>query len=107
MSELKELNQDNFSREVLEAEGTVLVDFTAEWCGPCKKLHPILQELAQEYGERLKVGTLDVGVHASIASQYGVLSLPTVLFFRGGEVREKMVGLASKDKLSKVIDRLG
>jgi thioredoxin 1 len=100
------LTRNNFSQEVLEADGPVLVDFSAEWCGPCKKLHPIIEELAVEYGERLKVGTVDVGVETDIASRYGVMSVPTMLFFKSGEVREKIIGLASKEKLKATIDRI-
>ena len=100
------LTRDNFSQEVLEADGPVLVDFSAEWCGPCKKLHPIIEELAVEYGARLKVGTVDVGEETDIASRYGVMSVPTLLFFKSGEVREKIIGLTSKEKLKATIDRI-
>lgn len=102
---MKTLTQANFAEEVLTSAGPVLVDFSAEWCGPCKKLHPIIEDLAREYDGRLSVGTVDVGREAGIAGQYGVLSLPTILLFKGGAVQERIVGLTSRDKLAQLIDR--
>ena len=106
MAKIRELTEAEFDLEVLKADEPVLVDFGAEWCGPCKKLAPIVEELATEMNGTLKVFAVDVGVQPGIATRYGVLSVPTVLLFRGGELRERIVGLTSKDKLVKTIQRL-
>ena len=106
MANVVEFTETGWDEEVLKAEGPVLVDFTADWCGPCKKLAPIVAELSQQYDGKVKVGKLDVGAHASIASRYGVLSIPTVIIFKGGEIRQKFVGLPARDKLIESIDSL-
>jgi thioredoxin 1 len=84
---------------VTNANGLVIVDFGATWCGPCKKLDPMLEELAQVYGDRVKVRKLDVGEAPATAQKYKVLSVPRVLFFRDGMVREQITGLVSKQRL--------
>ena len=106
MAKIRELTEAEFDAEVLKAPEPVLVDFGAEWCGPCKKLAPIVEELATEMTGHLRVYAVDVGVQPGIAQRYGVLSLPTVLFFRNGELRDRIVGLTSKDKLIKTIEKI-
>ena len=106
MSKIRGLTESEFDAEVLKAEGPVLVDFGAEWCGPCKTLEPIVEELATEMNGKLRVFAVDVGAEPNIAQRFGVLSLPTVLFFRGGELKDRIVGLTSKDKLVKTIQRI-
>jgi len=100
-----ELNENNFEQEVLKANTPVLVDFWAVWCGPCKMIAPIVDELAVEYEGKLKIGKVDVDNHQQIAMQYGIRSIPTLLVFKGGKVVEQIVGAAPKksliEKLSK------
>jgi thioredoxin 1 len=100
-----ELSEMNFEQEVLKASTPVLVDFWAVWCGPCKMIAPIVDELAVEYEGKLKFGKVDVDNHQQIAMQYGIRSIPTLLIFKDGKVVEQIVGAAPKksliDKLSK------
>jgi thioredoxin 1 len=100
-----ELTIENFDQEVLKSASPVLVDFWAVWCGPCKMIAPIVDELATELDGKLKVGKVDVDNHQQIAMQFGIRSIPTLLVFKGGKVVEQIVGAAPKktlvDKLSK------
>jgi len=100
-----ELTDANFEQEVLKANIPVLVDFWAVWCGPCTMIAPTVEELAQEYDGKLKVGKVDVDNYQRIAMQYGIRSIPTLLVFQGGKVVEQIVGAAPKkaliEKLSK------
>jgi thioredoxin 1 len=100
------LTQDNFAKEVLESPQPVLVDFWAEWCGPCKMLAPILDELAQEYDGRLRIGKVNIDEHQELAAQYGIRSIPTLLLFKQGQVADQIVGLRSKKELKGSVDRL-
>jgi len=106
MSQIVHADDGNFEAEVLQAEGTVLVDFCAAWCGPCKKLEPIVQELAGEYDGRLKVVKVDVDKAPQSAAKFGVMSVPTVLLFHGGAVKDQVVGLIAKRALSDRVDRV-
>ncbi|MGD0590057.1 MAG: thioredoxin [Bacteroidota bacterium] len=100
-----ELAEETFEQEVLKATIPVLVDFWAAWCGPCKMIAPIVEELATEYEGKLKIGKVDVDNHQKIAMQFGIRSIPTLLIFKGGKVVEQIVGAAPKktlvEKLSK------
>jgi thioredoxin 1 len=102
----KELNEDNFEQEVLQAGEPVLVDFWAEWCMPCKALGPTIDELAADYAGRVKVGKVDTDANQSLSAQYQVSSIPTVMLFKDGEVREKFVGLRSKKDFAASLDQL-
>lgn len=106
MSQVYEANDSNFDAEVLQAELPVLVDFSATWCGPCKKLEPIVHELAGDFADRLKVVKVNVDNAAVTAAKYGVLSVPTLLLIRNGEVKEQVVGLLSKQALTDKVEKV-
>ena len=106
MSEnLHNLSDSNFDESVIKSEVPVLVDFWAEWCGPCRMLAPTVEALASDYSGRLTVGKLNVDDNPNVASQFGIRSIPTLLLFKGGEVVESVVGLADKTRLQSVIDK--
>jgi thioredoxin 1 len=105
MSAIVNATDTNFESEVLASAGTVLVDFSAVWCGPCKKLEPIVHEIAAEYGERLKVVKVDVDHAPGTAARFGVLSIPTLMIFSGGKVKDQYVGLLSKKALADRVDK--
>ena len=100
------LNQGNFSAEVLNSATPVLVDFWAEWCGPCKMIAPILDEIASEYDGKVKVGKVNIDEEQPIATQYGIRAIPTLLIFKDGEVAEQVVGLRSKRDLKANLDKV-
>ena len=107
MSELtKAVTDESFKQDVLEASGAVLVDFWAEWCGPCKMIGPILDELATEYSGRVKIGKVNIDEHQGLATEYGIRSIPTLLVFHQGQVVDQMVGLRSKRDLKASLDRV-
>jgi len=91
-----ELNETNFESEVLQSNQTVLVDFWAEWCGPCKMLAPALEEVAVEQAGRVKVAKVNVDENPALAARFGIQSIPTLLYFAGGELRDKSVGVVGK-----------
>ncbi len=106
MSDVLHLTDDNFESEVIQSEVPVLVDFSATWCGPCKKLEPIVEELAGEYAGKIKVAHVDVDQARQTAMKFGVMSVPTVLYMKGGEVKDTQIGLAPKDKMAEKLDAL-
>jgi len=101
-----EVDDGNFENEVLRSAVPVLLDFSAEWCGPCKRLQPIVEALALEYDGRLKVAHLDIDKAQATAVRYGIMSVPTVLLFKGGKVQDQLLGYVPKDKLIEKIDPL-
>jgi thioredoxin 1 len=102
---LAEFTDDNFKSEVLESSVPVVVDFWAQWCGPCKMLTPIVEELAQTYTGRVKIGKLNIDDSPATASRYSVISIPTLLFIKGGSVIDQHVGLLAKKALQAKIDQ--
>ena len=99
MSELQYVTEDDFQSEVLEASQPVMVDFTAVWCGPCKMLEPVVIELANEWVDKVKVVKLDVDHNASIAMQYQVMGVPTLMLFNQGQVKERLTGYKPKKQI--------
>jgi thioredoxin 1 len=96
-----ELNEENFKREVLQSDKPVLVDFWAGWCGPCKAIAPTVTELAADFEGIAKVGKVDLDAHPSLAQRYAVLSIPALLFFKDGEVVDRVTGVVPKELLAK------
>lgn len=101
------LTEENFQTEVIQSTVPVLVDFWAEWCGPCKALAPILDELAQEYDGKARIGKVDIDQHQNLAAQYGISAIPTLLLFQNGQVVDQLRGLRSKRDLKASLDRAG
>lgn len=101
-----ELNEKNFEAEVLKSDKAVLVDFWAPWCGPCLAMAPILEELSKEVEDRCKVAKLNVDDNNTLASQYGIMSIPTIKIFKEGKIIREFIGLQSKDTLKEVLDNL-
>lgn len=100
------LTQDNFSKEVLESSTPILVDFWAEWCGPCKMIAPVLDELAEEYNGKVRIGKVNIDNEQGLAAEYGVRAIPTLLLFQKGQVAEQIVGLKSKRDLKNSFDKV-
>jgi thioredoxin 1 len=98
------ISDGSFDEDVLKAEGLVLVDFWAEWCGPCKMIAPVLEELSVEYGEKLKICKMDVDANPDTAPKYGIRGIPTLILFNNGEAAGTKVGALSKSQLAEFID---
>jgi thioredoxin 1 len=101
MAEIKELTEETFEDEVLDASEPVLVDFTAVWCGPCKMLDPVVKDLAQDWNGKVKFVKLDVDHNPNLAMNYQVMGIPTLIMFKGGEPVERVTGYQPKDRLQK------
>ena len=106
MKETIEINETNFEAEVLKSDRPVLVDFWAEWCGPCKMLAPVLDEIAVEQSGRAKVAKVNVDESPGLAARYGIQAIPTLLYFAGGELRDRSVGVQSKKTISSKLEAL-
>lgn len=101
---IKIVSDSSFETEVLKASGPVLVDYWAEWCGPCKMVAPILDEIANEYGERLTIVKLNVDENQATPAKYGIRGIPTLMLFKNGAIAATKVGAASKSQLTSFLD---
>ena len=95
MSVLK-ITTDNFEEEVLKSDKKVIIDFYADWCGPCKMMSPIIDAIAEELGEKVKVGKVNTDENMELAEKYGIMSIPTIMIFENGEIRNHFVGVTDK-----------
>jgi thioredoxin 1 len=98
------IDKSNFETEVLKSDKPVLVDFWAPWCGPCKMVGPIIEELAGDYDGRIKVGKVNVDDNQELAARFGIRGIPTVMVFKGGQVASSFVGLRPKDDFARALD---
>jgi len=105
MSEIT-LNNDNFKKEVLDSRLPVLVDFWAPWCGPCKVLGPIVTEIGEMYKEKLKIGKVNVDENNELASQYGIMSIPTLKFFKNGKIVNELIGAAPLNAVEELVKKV-
>jgi thioredoxin 1 len=101
----KDLNNDNFD-EIVKAGKPAVIDFWATWCGPCRRVSPIIDELAEEYGDKVNIAKCDTEENDALTTKFGIMSIPTVLFFKNGELVDKQVGAAPKESYKKKIDAL-
>ena len=101
---IHEVTDQNFEDEVLQADRPVLVDYWAEWCGPCKAVAPILEEIAAEYGERVRVAKLNIDENPDVPARYGIRGIPTLMLFKNGNVEATKVGALSKSQLTAFLD---
>ena len=103
---LIEFTDDNFDTEVLKSHLPVLVDFWAEWCGPCKMIAPIVEEIASDYAGKVKVGKVNVDFNNQVAMQYGIRGIPALLVFKGGAVANQIVGAVPKNDITQILDEV-
>ena len=101
-----EFTDGNFETEVVKSDKPCLVDFWAEWCGPCRMVGPVVEEIAKEYAGKLKVGKLNVDDNNKTAVQYGIMSIPSLLFFNGGKVVDQVIGAVPKKQLVQKIEKI-
>jgi thioredoxin 1 len=100
-----EITDANFDQAVLKSDQPVMIDFWAAWCGPCKALAPIVDEVAQSYNGRVKIGKMDVDKNVATPQRYGVRGIPTLLIFKGGQVRDQIVGYVSRDVIEQALNK--
>ncbi len=101
-----EFTDQNFDAEVIKSEKPVLVDFWAPWCGPCQVMGPIVEELAKEMGDKVKIGKLNVDENNGTAGKFGIMSIPSILIFKGGKVAKQLVGLQAKETLKEELEKI-
>ena len=102
---IKHVSDATFEKEVLQSATPVLVDYWAEWCGPCKMIAPVLEDVARDYAGKLTVAKLDIDANPGTTSQFGIRGIPTLILFKGGKEEERVVGATSKEAISRMIDK--
>lgn len=98
MSTLK-ITQENFENEVLKSDKKVLIDFYADWCGPCKMMSPVIDEIAEELGNKVKVGKINSDENIDLAQKFGIMSIPTIMIFENGDITKKFIGVTDKNEI--------
>lgn len=106
MSKPLNITDDTFEKEVLQSDKPVIVDFWATWCGPCKMIAPILEEVASEYSDKVKIVKIDVDANNKTAGRYNIMSIPSLLFFKGGEMVDQVIGAIPKAQLTARLDKV-
>jgi thioredoxin 1 len=106
MSKVIHLTKDNFKAEVLESKIPVLVDFWATWCGPCRIITPIIEEISENYAGKIKVGKINTEEESALSGEYGVISIPTLIFFRDGKPVDQVIGAVAKNAIAKKLDAI-
>src|SRR5690349_6476538 len=105
MASIQAVEDASFEREVLQSPTPVLIDFWAAWCGPCRAIAPVVEELAKEYKGKIKVGKMDIDAHQNVPQKYGIMSIPTLLLFKNGQVAEQIVGAVPRAKIDAVVKK--
>lgn len=105
MGNVLDLTKDNFDKEVLQSDKPVLVDFWAAWCGPCRMVAPIIEQVAEEFQGKVKVAKINVDEQSELAQQYRIMSIPTLIVFKDGKIAESVVGAKSKNDLSNMLNK--
>jgi thioredoxin 1 len=106
MAEVAEVTDQNFEQEVLQSEQPAIIDFWAEWCAPCRAISPIIKELAEQYGDQVKIVKMDIDAHPKTPGRYGVRAIPTVLAFKGGQVVDQLQGARPKADFEAMVKKL-
>ena len=104
-TDILEIGDSSFESEVLQSDKPVLVDFWAPWCGPCRAIAPVVEELASQFGQKVKFTKCNVDENPSIPTKYGIKSIPTLIFFKNGEVLDKIIGIVAKSRLEEMISK--
>ena len=102
---IKVFNEENFENEVLNSDKTTIVDFYADWCGPCKMMSPVIDKIAEENAETIKVGKVNVDDNQDLAMKYNVMSIPTILIFKNGNIAKTFIGVTGKDEIEDAIKK--